>query len=110
MRDYGGRISFRPCLPVDWRALRFSLVIRGARRYVEVLQDETRYRLAEGDSLPIHHAGEEIRLTASSPVASRRTPPLPVEEPASDFEPSEAPTQPRAAAPAAGDGLTPRQP
>lgn len=109
MRDYGGRISFRPCLPADWRALRFSLSIRGARLQIEVLQDETRYRLAEGDSLAIRHAGEDILLTAASAAASRRNPQPPAVEPVSDFQPPGAPASPSAAN-AAAHSLTPRQP
>jgi alpha,alpha-trehalose phosphorylase len=88
MRDHGGRISFRPSLPTNWQGLRFSLEIRGAELRVEMTQNETSYRLAAGPGLTIHHAGEEISLSAASPLASRRNPLPSPEEPASEFEPS----------------------
>lgn len=93
MRDHDGRISFRPRLPQEWRALRFPLAIRGRRLHVEAAQDVTTYRLAEGDALTIVHDGEEIRLTAAAPVASRATPP-PVPEPVPEFAPAPPPARP----------------
>jgi alpha,alpha-trehalose phosphorylase len=109
MRDYGGRISFRPCLPSDWRTLRFSLVVREAQLRVEISQHETTYRLTAGDSLTIRHAGEEIVLTALSPVACRGTPRVPAEEPAPEFPQSDEPACPASTETATGSS-TSRQP
>ena len=80
LRDYDGRISFRPRLPPELKALRFPLTIRGRRLKVEIDHDSTTYRLIEGDELRVWHDGEEIALTAAAPVISRPTP-LPAAEP-----------------------------
>jgi alpha,alpha-trehalose phosphorylase len=90
MRDHGGRISFHPRLPAEWRALRFPLTIRGRRLRVEVRHDVTAYHLAEGDELSILHDGEPVRLTAATPTATRATPP-PVPEPTPEFAPAPPP-------------------
>ena len=81
LRDYDGRISFRPRLPPELKALRFPLTIRGRRLKVEIDHDSTTYRLIEGDELRVWHDGGEIALTAAAPVISRPTP-LPAAEPA----------------------------
>lgn len=86
MDDYGGRISFRPCLPPQWKALRFCLSIRGTCLSVEIGQDNTSYCLKEGDSLEFCHADEEIVLTAIAPAVCRPNPPPPVEEAAVKFQ------------------------
>jgi len=109
MRDHGGRISFRPCLPSQWTALRFSLVIREACLHIEVKQDRTRYQLKKGDGLTIRHADEEIVLTALSPAVCRPNPRLPAEEPASDLQPSGSLPRSDEADVAIGSGLPPRQ-
>jgi alpha,alpha-trehalose phosphorylase len=82
LRDHGGRISFQPRLPPEWKSLRFPLTIRGRRLRVESDHEATSYRLVEGDDLRIWHDGEEITLTAAVPTASRPTPPPPGAEPA----------------------------
>lgn len=110
MRDYGGRISFRPCLPSQWEALRFSLMVRGARLQVEIRPDRTRYRLQEGDSLAIRHADEDVVLTAKAPAVCRRNPRLSAEEPISDFQPSGALARSSATDMPPGGGFTPQQP
>jgi alpha,alpha-trehalose phosphorylase len=90
MRDHGGRLSFRPRLPAEWRALRFPLAIRGRRLRIEIGQDVTIYRLVEGDALSLVHDGKEISLTAAAPTASRPTP-RPIPEPAPEFAPAPQP-------------------
>lgn len=79
LRDDGGRISFRPRLPPEWRALRFPLTIRGCRLKVEVGHDTTTYQLIEGDELRIWHDDEEVVLTGSAPLKSLPTPAPPAE-------------------------------
>ncbi len=90
MDDYRGRISFRPCLPSQWTALRFCLSVRGARMHVEIRHDSAEYRLKDGGSLTIWHFDEEIVLTASSPVVCRRNP-APAEEPSAEPQSSGTP-------------------
>jgi alpha,alpha-trehalose phosphorylase len=84
MRDHGGRISFRPCLPAEWQALRFSLLVRGSHLRVEVTPRETRYRLKDGGGLTLRHDGEEIALSARSPEACRANRPPSASEPDPD--------------------------
>lgn len=90
MRDHGGRISFRPRMPREWGALRFSLAIRGRRLRVEIGHDATTYTLTEGEELTIHHDGEEITLSAAAPSATGTTPPA-VPEPTPEFAPAAPP-------------------
>lgn len=85
MRDHGGDISFAPCLPADWRRLRFCLLIRGTRLAVEIRQGETRYRLCQGESLSFSHVGEALTLTAAAPEARRPNPRPAAVEPGSEF-------------------------
>jgi alpha,alpha-trehalose phosphorylase len=90
MRDYGGQISFRPCLPRSWEALRFSLIVRGAHLRVDVQRDLTSYRLEGGDSLTLRHADEPILLTAAAPAASRPNPRPASDEPTPELQSSAA--------------------
>jgi alpha,alpha-trehalose phosphorylase len=92
MRDQGGRISFHPRLPAEWRRLSFSLTIRGQRLRVEAAHDFTTYRLNEGEALTIHHNGDAITLTDAAPTATRPTPP-PVPEPKPEFAPAPLPAE-----------------
>ncbi|PWS35023.1 family 65 glycosyl hydrolase [Falsiroseomonas bella] len=93
LRDHGGRISFDPRLPREWRALRFPLAIRGCRLRVELRHDVTTYRLEAGAALTLVHDGTEVQLSAASPVASLPTPKLPP-EPVSEFPPAPHPAPP----------------
>ena len=101
---------FRPCLPAEWKALRFCLVIQGARLHVEVLQSETRYMLEEGRNLSIRHLGEEHPAHARLWSRSRSNPQPPAEEPVSDFEPSEGSAGPDVGDAAEDAGIIPRAP
>lgn len=82
MRDYGGRISFRPSLASEWRSLQFPLRVRGQLIRVRIDHDMTSYVLMEGEGLALWHAGEELRLSRADPEARRPTPRMPVGEPA----------------------------
>jgi alpha,alpha-trehalose phosphorylase len=71
MRDAGGRISFRPRLPDDWRRLLLRLTIRGNFIEVEIRQHETAYTLRDGSGLTIEHEGEEVELSPEAPISRR---------------------------------------
>jgi alpha,alpha-trehalose phosphorylase len=73
MRDYGGRISFRPRLPSDWRRLRFRLTVRGNVVHVDIGPESATYTLQQGDGLGLEHEGELIELR---PDASRAVRPI----------------------------------
>jgi alpha,alpha-trehalose phosphorylase len=79
MRDHGGRISFRPCLPDEWSRLVFPLMIKGQRLRVDIDHAATSYSLTEGEELTIYHDGEEITLSTAAPTVSRPNPPAAVE-------------------------------
>ena len=72
MRDYGGRITFRPRPPEDWRCLRFPLTIRGSRIKVEVRQDATTYRLEDGPGIKLWHEDSDVSLSPETPEVTLR--------------------------------------
>lgn len=67
MRDYNGRLSFDPKLPVQWRRLKFSLMIQGLRLTVDIEPDTVTYLLRQGTELTISHQGQDVRLTTGVP-------------------------------------------
>jgi alpha,alpha-trehalose phosphorylase len=70
MRDYGGRISFRPKVPKRFLGGRFCLTIKGRLLEVDVDPETVRYTMKEGDDLTIYHEEEEIQLTKEVPTAA----------------------------------------
>ncbi len=62
MRDYGGRLSFRPDLPAGLERLRFPLALRGRKLEVDIAGDTATYTLREGPDLVITHFEENITL------------------------------------------------
>ncbi|MFO8088642.1 MAG: beta-phosphoglucomutase family hydrolase [Desulfatiglandaceae bacterium] len=62
MRDHGGILAFDPRIPIEWEAIRFSLMVRGSMLEVELVQDSATYRLREGADLTIQHQGQEKTL------------------------------------------------
>ncbi|NLC70608.1 MAG: glycoside hydrolase family 65 protein [Desulfuromonadaceae bacterium] len=71
MRDYNGKLSFRPWLPKPLSHLRFPLIIREQRLVVDVLSDKATYELIEGAGLEITHEDQEIKLTRGQPVTMK---------------------------------------
>ncbi len=72
MRDYDGRLSFRPRLPrkAKTRGFRFRLVIRGQLLEVDFDREteQVTYQLLEGERLSVEHCGEEVELAVGVPV------------------------------------------
>ncbi|MEE8581588.1 MAG: glycosyl hydrolase family 65 protein, partial [Myxococcota bacterium] len=68
MRDYDGRLSFRPRLPERWSRLRFRLTVRGQRLEVDTDREATTYTLHQGKDLALSHEGEEFRLSPDAPA------------------------------------------
>jgi alpha,alpha-trehalose phosphorylase len=64
MRDYDGRLSFRPQLPPGWERLCFHVVWRGARIRVDVTPDKVSYSAAQvsENGVGIAHDGEALTL------------------------------------------------
>jgi alpha,alpha-trehalose phosphorylase len=63
MRHYGDRLSFRPRLPERLSGLSFRVRVGEALLLVDVERSSVSYRLLEGASLVIDHAGEELTVT-----------------------------------------------
>ncbi|WP_455383070.1 glycoside hydrolase family 65 protein [Salinispira pacifica] len=74
LRDYDGRISFRPQLPPEWKGISFRLRVRSSLFEVRIGEQETQYELLEGDPLTIHHGDEEIRLEHGRSASGRHGP------------------------------------
>jgi alpha,alpha-trehalose phosphorylase len=63
LRDWGGRITFRPRLPEQTCLLNFRLTIRGNLLEVDIKKEGVTYSLKEGSGLIFEHYGEEITLS-----------------------------------------------
>jgi len=68
MRDFTGRLSFRPNLPKQLTRLRFPLTIQGQFLKVEIDHKSASYSLCEGSELIISHQDQEVRLEVGKPV------------------------------------------
>ena len=74
LRDYHGKLSFRPQRPPEAQAsLQFSVAWRGQLLDVAISPDSTTYTLRKGDALTIRHDAEEITLTRTIPAVVRPT-------------------------------------
>jgi alpha,alpha-trehalose phosphorylase len=71
MRDFNGRLSFRPHRPEGLQELNFHLRVRNRLLQVDIHMDDVTYRLKAGDDLAFFHVDEEIRLTQEAPEAVR---------------------------------------
>jgi alpha,alpha-trehalose phosphorylase len=91
MRDYGGKLSFAPRLPMRLERLSFRLLILGRRLSVEATKTHATYTLLDGEPLELAHHGETITLALDSPV-TETIPPVVVS--------GAAPSQPKGRAPA----------
>ncbi|WP_343910909.1 glycoside hydrolase family 65 protein [Nocardioides aquiterrae] len=69
MRDYGGRLSFDPRLPVTWDRLTFRFCWRGTRVLVELTTDRIRFSVVAGDDpVPLTVRGLEHVVAPDAPV------------------------------------------
>jgi alpha,alpha-trehalose phosphorylase len=73
LRDFGGKLRFKPRLPKEITSLRFALTVRDVRLRVEVAPKEVAYTLERGESLRIAHYGEPVDLV----LEERATRPIP---------------------------------
>jgi alpha,alpha-trehalose phosphorylase len=85
LRDHGGQLSCRPRLPSALTRLCFRIMFQYRSLEVEVLRDEARYRLLQGEPLDIRHHGEPVRVESGEPVAHPipplEAPPAPPRQP-----------------------------
>ena len=62
LREYGGRVSFNPCLPKGLKSLHFPLTVRKCVLEVEINAEAAVYRLREGKQLTFQHLDQEVTL------------------------------------------------
>ncbi len=68
MRDYGGRLSFDPRLPLRIQGLRFCLEVRGQELEVSMTQEQVTYLLRKGVGMTVTHQGEEVDLKPGASI------------------------------------------
>jgi alpha,alpha-trehalose phosphorylase len=81
MRDHDGALTFVPRLPQQLTRLSFGFGFRGRRLRVEVRQSEATYSLQAGEPLDLTHHGEQVTVTADTPVTLPVPPPVRREPP-----------------------------
>ena len=74
VRDFGGRLSFTPCLPREWDELAFTLRFRDRQLRVRLTHEEERYQLEDGQPLEVTIRGEP-HLLSEHAALSRKAPP-----------------------------------
>ncbi len=67
MRDYDGKLSFRPRVPRLLDRVTFPLTIRGQQLQIDITRERAIYRLVDGTALEIEHDGQPISLTREQP-------------------------------------------
>jgi len=70
LRDRDGCLAFDPALPQGLSKLRFSIRWRGVRLTVDVDSGSVTYTVRDGKdaAITLRHAGEELTVTAGTPV------------------------------------------
>ena len=104
MRDFDGRLTFKPHLPARLSRLSFRLLFRGRRLKVDVTDTHATYTLLDGAPLEIRHHGNPLTLSregprtvANAPLPARAAPAQPPGRPplnrcleAASFRPARA--------------------
>jgi alpha,alpha-trehalose phosphorylase len=67
MRDYDGRLSFKPNIPHALERLRFLLIFKAQVLEVDATRMNTRYTLRSGSGLTITHEEYDIQLSPEAP-------------------------------------------
>ena len=68
LRDYDGRLSFKPRITDRLERLRFRLTVRGQVLEVDIGRNSTTYTLHQGAGLVIKHEDQDIELSPGKPV------------------------------------------
>jgi alpha,alpha-trehalose phosphorylase len=68
LRDYDGRLSFKPRITEGIQRLRFRLTIRGQVLEVDIGCNGTTYTLHQGAGLVITHEDRDIELSLGKPI------------------------------------------
>ena len=80
VRDHGGRLSFDPRLPREWRRLEYSVRFRDRQIRVDLCHDEERYSLTEGEPVDVVIRGEPRVVSTAAPAVIKRPPSPPPPE------------------------------
>ena len=67
-RDYGGKLSFSPRLPMALTRLKFRLMFRGRSVLIDVNHNNATYSLLDGEPLEITHHGDRVTVTPEKPL------------------------------------------
>jgi alpha,alpha-trehalose phosphorylase len=75
MRDYRGHLSFRPKLPVEFKRIRFPVVLRSRELVITMDRDSksVTYLMRQGRDLTITHFEEQIDLVEGEPQVRELT-------------------------------------
>ena len=73
MRDYNGKLHFKPALPEGWQGYRFQIAYRGRRIAVQVRREQTEFTLLSGNTLELECYGKSIRLSETGSAVSVAT-------------------------------------
>ncbi|QQE76864.1 beta-phosphoglucomutase [Alicyclobacillus sp. SO9] len=76
MREYGGKLMFRPVIPEQWRQYQFKVSFAGRLLRVSVTPKDTTYALESGDTLTLYHEGAPIDVSTGKPVTVSTEPKL----------------------------------
>ena len=68
LRDFGGRLTFDPHLPVGWTRLSFALTVRAQILEIELRPNAISLGLRQGDFLEASVRGERVEIRAGEPV------------------------------------------
>lgn len=71
MRDYDGKLHFKPSIPEHWSEYRFKIAYRGSRIEVCVNQQGATFTLLEGKKIAVDCRDREVILEAGSPVTCK---------------------------------------
>jgi alpha,alpha-trehalose phosphorylase len=68
LRDYGGKLLFRPRLPEGIDRLSFAIEVRGTLVRIEILDEQATYHVEKGVGIRLTHWGEPVDLTERQAV------------------------------------------
>jgi alpha,alpha-trehalose phosphorylase len=68
LRDFDGKLSFDPRLPLPWRSLRFQLRYHDRRIEVDLSHERTVLTLSEGGPVTVNFRGQDVELVPDEPT------------------------------------------
>ena len=71
MRDYGGKLHFKPAIPEGWQKYSFKIAYRGRRLRVTVEKEKTQILLSEGEPMEVEINGRAVMLSKDEPYCCR---------------------------------------